>query len=119
MLSSLTTNLCPLAPSSIRFSPRLQKLCLTATVDYKKGSMAGILNGNTLPAPEFAGNASTLPMDASLWHRRLGHLNYEDIKRLKRKDLANWMILDLEDDPDPICEPCLAGKQHRVFNKSA
>ena len=55
---------------------------------------------------------STLPLDLSLWHKQLGHHNYDDIERMMSKYLVDGMVLDSDAKPDPICEPCLAGKMH-------
>ena len=52
--------------------------------------------------------ASTLPLDLSLWHKRLGHHNYDDIKMMISNNLVDGLVLDSKAKPDPICEPCLA-----------
>ena len=70
------------------------------------------LDGTTEPISESANLVSTLPLDLSLWHRRLGHINYQAIKRMKRDDLVTGMKINADFKPDPICEPCLAGKMH-------
>ena len=44
----------------------------TATVN---DSNIGYLNGSTIEATESAHLTSTLPLDLSLWHKRLGHHN--------------------------------------------
>jgi hypothetical protein len=51
-------------------------------------------------------------LDLSLWHRRLGHTNYGYVKELHSKDMVNGMKISNMSRPDPICEPCLAGKMH-------
>jgi len=38
--------------------------------------------------------------------------NYEGVKKLLKKKLITGMTLDSSVAPDPICEPCLAGKMH-------
>ena len=30
-----------------------------------------------------------------------------------QKELVDGLVIQVTDKPDPICEPCLAGKQHR------
>ena len=51
-----------------------------------------------------------------LWHRRLAHLNYADVKQLST--MVNG-IGALKDDADLVCEPCVFGKQSRKpFNNS-
>ena len=76
---------------------------------------AAFLDGFTVPASlpmESANLSSTLPLDLSLWHRRLGHTNYGYVKQLHSKDMVTGMKLSNMSKPDPICEPCLAGKMH-------
>ena len=72
----------------------------------------GYLDGSTVDIMENVHLASTLPLDLSLWHKRLGHHNYDDIKMMKSKNLVDGLVLDSAAKPDPICEPCLAGKMH-------
>ena len=72
----------------------------------------GYLDGSTVDIMENVHLASTLPLDLSLWHKRLGHHNYDDIKLMISKNMVDGLILDSKAQPDPICEPCLAGKMH-------
>jgi len=39
--------------------------------------------------------ASTLPLDLSLWHKRLGHHNYDDIKMMISKNLVDGLVTSL------------------------
>ena len=78
---------------------------------------AAYLEGRTRVSPAaFAAMASalraTVPQDLSLWHRRTMHHNLAGIKRVLRDDLATGLSLDSHVEPDPVCEPCLAGKMH-------
>ena len=82
-------------------------------------SYSALLDGVTLQKTEFAGRISTCTVDWTLWHRRFSHLNHNDVKQLQTKGLVNGMTLESKSKPDPICEPCLAGKQHREVNKVA
>ncbi len=84
-------------------------LLFTASINE---SNVGYLNGSTVDINESVHLASTLPLDLSLWHKRLGHHNYDDIKLMIRKHLVDGLVLDSKAKPDPICEPCLAGKMH-------
>jgi hypothetical protein len=70
------------------------------------------LDGITETVSESANLISTLPLDLYLWHRRLGHIHYQAVKRMMREDLVTGMKITVNFDPDPICEPCLAGKMH-------
>src|SRR6202021_348882 len=85
------------------------QVLFTATIGRNN---AAFLNGTTLPASEHAQLVSTLPLDYSLWHRRLAHHNLADVQRMIQKDLVTGVKLRSTSAPDPICEPCLAGKMH-------
>ena len=63
-------------------------------------------------AEKYANAASTCSMGLTLWHRR-SHLNHCDVKCMHTKHLVKGMKVSDVADPDPICEPCLSGKQHR------
>ena len=56
--------------------------------------------------------SSTLPMNYTLWHRRFAHHNHADIKMMIDNKWVDGVKLDSKLAPDPICEPCLAGKMH-------
>ena len=75
-------------------------------------SNAAFLDGETVPLAEYASAATTLPLDLDLWHRRLAHHHLAGIRTLMDKQLVTGMTLDSKSAPDPICEPCLAGKMH-------
>src|ERR1700733_10120315 len=49
-------------------------------------------------------------LNYELWHRRLAHTNHNDVKKLISQDLVTGLKLNSKTAPDPICEPCLAGK---------
>ena len=88
-------------------------LLFTATVNERN---AAFLDGRVIPSTEteLAQAASTLQMDHALWHRRFGHLNHASVQDVIRLGLVTG--LDIQNSgtaPDPICEPCLAGKLHR------
>ena len=75
-------------------------------------SNAAFLDGETEPVSELANLASTLPLDLNLWHRRLAHHNYADVKKMIKEEMVTGLVLKSKQQPDPICEPCLAGKMH-------
>jgi len=52
---------------------------------------------------------SSAPLD--LWHHRLGHLNFNTVKRMVDKGLVTGMTFSNRDTPKDPCEPCLEGKQ--------
>ncbi|GBE78927.1 predicted protein [Sparassis crispa] len=70
------------------------------------------LDGTVQPAPESAQAITTVPLDLNLWHRRFAHHNYADVQKMIREELVTGLMLDSKQQPDPICEPCLAGKMH-------
>ncbi|KAG2076120.1 hypothetical protein BDR04DRAFT_1126089 [Suillus decipiens] len=73
---------------------------------------AAFLDGTTSPITEFASPASTCPLDIALWHRRLAHHHIAGVRTLIDHNLVTGLRLDSRASPDPICEPCLAGKMH-------
>ena len=79
--------------------------------------LQGSTVSHALPASAF--NTTASPLDINLWHRRFSHLNYNDLKAMKAQNLVNGLVINTSASPDPICEPCLAGNQRRVVNKSA
>ena len=81
----------------------------TATINSEN---IGYLDGSTIDNSENVQLVSTLPLDLTLWHRRLGHLNHDSIKKMLRQNLVTGLTLNSSAKPDPICEPCLAGKMH-------
>ena len=103
--------------SSMKFY-RDNKLLFTATVNF---SNTAILNDTTLPMTEFVGtvSVSTCPLDISLWHYCLGHLNVPDVQCLHSKELVSDIDIVDSSFMDPICEPCIDGKQTRHIGKRA
>ena len=88
---------------------RNDTVLFTATINSEG---IGYLDGSTIDNSERVQLASTLPLDLTLWHRRLGHLNHDSIKKMLRQNLVTGLTLESSAKPDPICEPCLAGKMH-------
>jgi hypothetical protein len=52
---------------------------------------AAFLDGVTEPITECANPATTIPLDLSLWHRRLAHHNLTDVKALIEQNLVTGM----------------------------
>jgi len=86
-----------------------RSLLFSATINNND---IGYLDGSTVDIIENVHLASTLPLDLSLWHKRLGHHNYNGIRMMISKNLVDGLVLDSKAKPDPICEPCLAGKMN-------
>jgi hypothetical protein len=85
------------------------KTMFTACINAES---AAFLNGTTDATLEYANVISTLPLDYSLWHRRLAHHNHADVKKMIQNKMVTGVRLQSTTAPDPICEPCLAGKMH-------
>ncbi|KAI0999284.1 hypothetical protein K3495_g8913 [Podosphaera aphanis] len=67
-------------------------------------------------------NRRTIPNDASIWnlyHRRLGHINFRDIKKLIDSGVITKSKSDkrLSYHGEKQCESCLAGRMKERFNK--
>ena len=74
---------------------------------------AAFLAGSTVPIAEQANRSiSTLPLDLTLWHRRLAHHGHKSIEAMIKHKLVTGIKLVSNASPDPICEPCLAGKMN-------
>src|ERR1700679_3880994 len=55
---------------------------------------------------------ATLPIDISLWHRRLAHHDYNSVRGMISKNLVTGIDIKSNQAPDPVCEPCLSGKMN-------
>jgi transposase InsO family protein len=73
---------------------------------------AAFLDGATDENSESASFISTLPVDISLWHRRLAHHDHNAVRQMISKNLVTGIVIESKQAPDPICEPCLAGKMN-------
>lgn len=85
-------------------------LLFTATVNRHN---AAHLTGHIVPMTEFSDMVSTCLLDLTLWHCRFAHLNHGDVRKLINTQLVKSIEVKSKDSPDPICEPCIAGKQCR------
>lgn len=92
-------------------------LLLTATINDNN---TGYLDGHAVPCPtpashfaHLANGGTNADLDLDLWHRCLGHLHIDALKALIRDKLVDGIVIKSPKLPDPICEPCIAGKQHR------
>lgn len=92
------------------------KLLFTAT----QSGRFSFLDGTTLCNELALSTSSTSPQSLELWHRCLAHINYADLKRMHAQDLVSGLHIHSSSTPSSsICEPCIAGKQVRIVNKSA
>lgn len=54
---------------------------------------------------------------AQLWHRRMGHLGYDNLAKMQRHSLVKGMNVpegDFKAAEQEICEPCIMAKQQRL-----
>ncbi|KIJ07055.1 hypothetical protein PAXINDRAFT_90993 [Paxillus involutus ATCC 200175] len=61
------------------------------------------LDGCTEPISEFAQPAATVPLDLSLWHRRLAYHHVAGVKALIEHDMVTGLKLEVKTLPDPVC----------------
>ena len=86
----------------------------TATVKPDLG--LAFLDGTTALGSkirERAQIASSAVLSPELLHRRLCHLSYSKIDQLIKGGLVTGVTVHGNMPTDAVCEPCLAGKQHR------
>ncbi|GJV33977.1 putative ribonuclease H-like domain-containing protein [Tanacetum coccineum] len=55
--------------------------------------------------------------ESTLWHRRLGHINFKNINKLVNDNLVRGLPTKCFEN-DQTCVACLKGKQHRASCKS-
>ncbi|KAF9257574.1 hypothetical protein L218DRAFT_879107, partial [Marasmius fiardii PR-910] len=86
-------------------------LQFTATVGDNN---AGCLNGMTLSHAESAATllASTCPCGTTLAHHCSAHVNSKVCDRMIRDKIVDGLEQFSPAPIDPICKPCLHGKQH-------
>ncbi|KAL7285881.1 hypothetical protein ACG7TL_000992 [Trametes sanguinea] len=100
------------------------ELCASQVLFYHQGQLrfeasvnehnVGYLLGRTVSQAKHALSASsTCEEDESLWHQRCSHVNLDDLRSVVKKGLVSGLVLRSKRKPDPICEPCLAGKLNR------
>lgn len=96
---------------SVMYFKQNNRLLFTASVFPNHHA---VLNGQIVPMSDFAGLISTCPLDSSLWHRRFCHLNKGYVHKLLSGELVTGITVKSKSSMDPICEPCLAGKQRHA-----
>ena len=75
-------------------------------IAYLDGTVVGPESAN------FSSSIHTLPLNRQLWHRRLCHHSLDSVSAMHNHNLVTGMKLVYSGKPDPICEPCLAGKMN-------
>ena len=97
-----------IAGSTMEFWQK-NELIFTASIP----NTAGFLNGST-PISTGSTLATAKVFGRQLWHRRLSHLSSDCLEQAISKNLAEGLVFNLPEPVACICEPCIAGKQHRV-----
>lgn len=65
-----------------------------------------------LNAPPSRGLANKQSIE--LWHRRLGHRNIPDIRKMFHQNLTKGDVVALQGQPPSFCEACVIGKAKRL-----
>jgi hypothetical protein len=76
-------------------------------------SNSTLLDGQTVLVEHQTQPPSTCALDLTLWHRRLGHVNMDYVQQMAKNTSVLGLRIDSDVLPDPICEPCISGKQHQ------
>ena len=71
-----------------------------------------LYSGNPSQGPSLNAAVEALPIE--LWHQRMGHLNWETLKRTQSEDPPlRGIKLNSSEPPKHVCEGCIAGKAKR------
>jgi hypothetical protein len=54
-----------------------------------------------------------------LWHRWMGHLHLDAIRKLKQKSMVDGLTITSPKSYDHICKGCMLGKSHRLPSPNA
>ncbi len=86
-------------------------------VSQRDGTM-GIRQSRQQPTYALAATAAT-KQSPELWHRRFGHLGYDNLFKLKNKHMVDGISVPAEafkqqQQQKPCCEECTLAKQHRL-----
>ena len=70
------------------------------------------------PQRDFALGAASSKETAELWHRRFGHLGYDNLYKLQSKDMVEGISVAAskfkQQQKHGVCEPCIQAKHHRL-----
>ncbi|KAI5317551.1 hypothetical protein L3X38_037258 [Prunus dulcis] len=58
-----------------------------------------------------AARKASVVEDSWIWHRRLGHLNFASMKKMRQKEMVVGLLVLTE--MKEVCEGCVSGKHHR------
>ena len=54
---------------------------------------------------------------AEIWHRRLGHLGYDNLIKMQKQGMVHGLDVNVDDfkrEAEKLCEVCVLSKQHRL-----
>ena len=94
----------------------LYLMCIT-TISISELAHVAVLTsfptkGEDIPEAALITDNSSSKASINVWHRRLGHLNTNDIICMARKGMTKGMEIIGGNNPSfHICEPCIKGKQ--------
>ncbi|GKB59979.1 putative ribonuclease H-like domain-containing protein [Tanacetum coccineum] len=84
----------------------------------RKNNMYSVDMKNIVPKESLTCLVAKATLDESmLWHRRLGHINFKNINKLVKDNLARGLPSKRFEN-DQTCVACLKGKQHKASCKS-
>nr|GEV28678.1 putative ribonuclease H-like domain-containing protein [Tanacetum cinerariifolium] len=105
--------------------------CLVSSPDFKlpdkhqvllrvprENNMYNVNLKNVVPSGDLTRLFAKATLDeSSLWHRRLGHINFKTINKLVKGNLVRGLPIKVFEN-DHSCVACKKGKQHRASCKS-
>jgi len=110
-------------PSQARESEPKKARTAIDSQSEKAGDLSGMSHGPELPMEEkrtesppgyfLAPKCNRITDPTSLWHHRLGHLNFRDLTRMAAEQLVLGLPTRLTAPQTPLCIPCIKGKAHR------
>ncbi|MGH7239339.1 MAG: GAG-pre-integrase domain-containing protein [Candidatus Saccharimonadales bacterium] len=81
------------------FFSHKDQLIFSATVKDRVGYLNGTMK---VQNAEFVGLTNTVPLDWTLWHRRMAHHHLDGIKKLMEEKLVTGLQLTSKMAPDPV-----------------
>jgi transposase InsO family protein len=93
----------------------------TVIVGRKHGKLYRVIVGDAAKMATTETETNVFPkskaLPLSLWHARLGHLNFAGVQRLSK--MARGIEIQTGDAVPGVCSACLEGKQHKRYNRNS
>ena len=83
-----------------------------AQTPTKAPATATTTAATTATTKKVKGKAKRRALPLKRWHKRLGYLNYADVKQLA----THSSQIKLTNNKELFCESCAYGKQHTILN---